>query len=155
MQYLSLVGWIFLCQSVGIVGGIATSQSVNSWYRTLRKPSFNPPSGVFGPVWTILYLLMAISMWLVWMEPGSILATVVFVVQLALNLMWSIVFFSLKNPKAALATLLTLDVAVLATMFVFFAFSPMAGWLMVPYFAWCMFATVLNEEIVRLNPPRI
>lgn len=152
MQYLSLVGWVVLCEGIGIIGGIASSKSVGTWYQSLRKPSFNPPAGAFAPVWTILYLLMALSAWIACSEPQSGVAASIFIVQLSLNFMWSMVFFRYRNPRLALAALLALDIAIVLTMGIFFAFSAMAGWLMLPYLTWCLFATFLNEEIVRLNP---
>jgi tryptophan-rich sensory protein len=153
---LALVGFLALCLVVGAVGGLVTSSSLGSWYPELRKPSFNPPNGVFGPVWTTLYVLMAIAAWRVFRrrDSGRLRSTglALWGVQLALNLGWSCLFFGLRSPAAALAEIVVLLAAIAATASVFWRVDRPAGILLVPYLAWVAFASALNFEIWRLNP---
>lgn len=148
----ALVG---LSLAVGAVGGLATASSVTSWYPTLVKPSFNPPNAVFGPVWTTLYVLMALAAWRVWRRVGfggeGRTPAVLYGVQLALNLGWSLIFFGLRAPGAALAEIALLLAAVAATAAAFWRRDRLAGLMMAPYLAWIGFASVLNFEIWRLN----
>jgi translocator protein len=121
---------------------------------SLEKPAFNPPSWVFGPVWTVLYAMMAVAAWLVWREAGfggATAALSLFFVQLALNLAWSGIFFGLRQPGWALVEIAVLWAAILATMILFFRHSTLAGWLLVPYLLWVSFASVLNAALWRLN----
>jgi benzodiazapine receptor len=152
-----LLGFILAALAVGALGGWVTSTSVGSWYQTLRKPAFNPPNAVFGPVWTTLYLLMAVAAWRVWRrrstEGASRLALSLWWLQLALNLAWSCLFFGLRNPAAALAEILLLFAAVAGTLASFWRRDRAAGALLVPYLGWVSFAAVLNFEIWRLNSP--
>ena len=148
---MSLAIWILLCEGVGIVSGLLTARAVDGWYRTLRKPSFNPPNWVFGPVWTLLYLLMAVAAWMVWRGERPELPIALFVIQLALNFFWSLLFFGAKRPALAFAEILLLWSAIFGTTTAFFAVNAVAGWLMVPYLLWCTFAAALNGAIVRLN----
>jgi benzodiazapine receptor len=151
---LVLVGFVVLTLAVAGVGGWFTSMGQPEWYGTLAKPSWNPPSWVFGPVWTTLYILMAVAAWLVWKEAGfagAPAALTMFFVQLALNLAWSGIFFALRSPGSAMIEILALWLAILATVLLFFRHSTLAGWLMVPYLLWVSFASVLNAAIVRLN----
>lgn len=138
------------CFSAAGVGGLATSRSLKDWYVRLPKPSWNPPSWVFGPVWTVLYLIMGIAVWLVWIERGGQdigAALVWFAAQLALNVLWSIAFFGLRSPVGGLVVIVALWWAIAATIFVFAPISPVAAALLVPYLAWVTFATVLNGAI--------
>jgi translocator protein len=141
--------------AVGAIGGLATASSVETWYPSLNKPVFNPPNAVFGPVWTTLYVLMAVAAWRVWRAapPGVTRQRAIglYSVQLVLNLAWSLIFFGLRQPDLALVELVVLLAAVLATTAVFFRIDRPAGWLMVPYGAWVSFAGLLNFEIWRLN----
>jgi benzodiazapine receptor len=151
---LALVAFLALTLAVAGVGGWFTSMGQPAWYDTLMKPSWNPPSWVFGPVWTTLYVLMAVAAWLVWKEAGfegAGAALTLFLVQLALNLAWSGIFFALRSPGWALVEIVALWIAILATVVLFFRYSTLAGWLMVPYLLWVSFASVLNAAIVRLN----
>jgi tryptophan-rich sensory protein len=135
------------------IGGVATARSVGTWYQTLAKPSFNPPDAVFGPVWGILYTLMALALWLVWRTgAGATPAVVCFLVQLALNVLWSLLFFGLRRPWLGLIDIVALWAAIVATIVVFARARPLAAWLLVPYLLWVSFATVLNAAIVWLNP---
>jgi tryptophan-rich sensory protein len=143
-----------ICFAVAAIGSVWTSTSVRTWYVRLQKPSFNPPSWVFGPVWSALYLMMATSAWLVWRKGGwesPRAALLLFFIQLGLNLAWSGLFFGLRRPGLALVDILALLVAVVATAIEFRSFSQTAFWLMVPYAMWVSFASVLNFSIWRLN----
>ena len=154
IYYLSLVVCIAICFGAAAIGSAVTDTSVGDWYKTLEKPTWNPPSWVFGPVWTVLYICMAVSLWLVWIrrESTSIKsALILFAVQLFANAIWSVLFFGLKNPLWALFDILVLLVAIAATMTVFWKTSKAAGWLMLPYFLWVCFATFLNYSIWSLN----
>lgn len=153
MRVFLLVFWILLCQAVGLLGARWTAPEIPGWYRGLRKPSFNPPSWVFGPVWTLLYLLMAIAAWRISVgeSPLRTAALTLFAAQLALNLLWSWVFFRLHNVSAAFIELVALWLAIAATLGVFSQIDTPAAWLMSPYLAWVTFAAILNAAIRRLN----
>jgi tryptophan-rich sensory protein len=137
------------------IGSFATVRAIPTWYKSLAKPSFNPPDWLFGPAWTVLYLLMAVAAWLVWKQgigaPGVKLALAVFLVQLILNCLWSILFFGLRSPLAGLVDIVAMWLAILATIILFFRVSVPAGVLLLPYIAWVSFAALLNAAILRLN----
>lgn len=153
MRVFLLVFWIVLCQAVGFLGARWTAPAIPSWYRGLRKPPFNPPAWVFGPVWTLLYLLMAIAAWRVSLaeSPLRTAALTLFAAQLALNLLWSWLFFRLHNVRAAFFELAALWLAIAATLGVFSQIDTPAAWLMAPYLAWVTFAAILNAAICKLN----
>ena len=151
---VSLLASIALTVTVGAIGGLATAHSVDTWYPGLNKPSFNPPNRVFAPVWTALYVLMAIAAWRVFLAVQSrsrTLALALFGLQLALNLAWSLIFFGLRAPLPALVELALLLLAIAATVAMFWRLDRLAGVLLVPYAAWCCFAFLLNAEIWLLN----
>lgn len=148
-KYLKLLLAIAVCQGAGLIGSIFTINSVKTWYVVLNKPFFNPPSWVFAPVWTILYLLMGISLYLVWGIKKVNLKW--FWLQLALNTLWSIIFFGLKNPTLALIEIVALWVSILFTIKSFLKVSRVAAYLLLPYILWVSFAAVLNMAIVILN----
>lgn len=153
-RWIGLVGLIAICLGAAGLGAIATTPEINGWYRTLAKPTWNPPSSVFGPVWTALYLTMAVAAWLVWRPAGFTAARVpltLFAVQLGLNIAWSWIFFRLHQPGWALVEIVFLWLAIALTMGAFFQRSNLAGWLIVPYLAWVTFATALNFALWRLN----
>ena len=140
--------------AVGGIGGVATVSSLQSWYRTLRKPDWNPPDAVFGPVWTTLYLLMGVALALsrrAATHDGRGRVEAAFGLQLALNLAWSFAFFSARSPAAGVAVILVLWAAIVATILEFGRVSRVAALLLLPYLAWVTFASVLNLEIWRLN----
>jgi translocator protein len=149
-RWLVLTGFLALCLGTGALGGWVTAQSVADWYPTLNTPSFNPPAWIFGPVWTLLYSMMAVAAWLVW-QTGERRAHLVFFLQLALNFLWSFLFFGLKSPGLAVIDIALLWAAIGVTLIMFFTKSRIAGWLMVPYFAWVSFASILNAAIWWLN----
>jgi tryptophan-rich sensory protein len=150
----ALAGFVALCLAVAAAGGAITATSVNTWYAALAKPAFNPPGWVFGPVWTVLYLMMALAAWRVWRAraaPGARLALGAWALQLALNLSWSFIFFGARMIGAALAEILVLLAAIVLTAVLFWRIDRAAGALLVPYAAWVAFATALNAALWRLN----
>jgi tryptophan-rich sensory protein len=150
----ALAGFAALCFAVAAAGGAATATSVGTWYAGLAKPAFNPPDWVFGPVWTILYLMIAVAGWRVWRrrgESGAWLALGAWGVQLSLNLSWSLLFFGARMIGAALVEIVVLFVAIVVTAALFWRIERFAGALLVPYAAWVGFATVLNAALWRLN----
>lgn len=146
---------ILICQTAGMVGSIFTIRSVDTWYAGIEKPVFNPPNWVFGPVWTVLYLLMGVSLFLVWRKgirrEGATGALVVFLIQLLLNGLWSFAFFGCRSPLAGLAVIVLLWAAILATIARFSRISRPAAILLVPYIAWVSFAVLLNGAVFMLN----
>jgi len=150
-----LLLFLAVCFAVSGMGAIFTSRSVSEWYPVLQKPSWNPPAWVFGPVWTVLYLMMAIAAWMVWRRRGfreGAAALLIFAFQLALNAAWSPLFFGLRNPLAGLLDIIPLWAAILVTIAAFRKISPLAAALLIPYWLWVSFATALNFMIWRLNP---
>ncbi|WP_224491336.1 TspO/MBR family protein [Robertkochia flava] len=143
------------CLLVGFLSGYATQSSVDTWYTTLNKPSFNPPNWIFAPVWTALYIAMGVAAGLVWARgfyhKWVQTALYHFGFQLMFNALWSIVFFGFKQPFWALLVIITLLVLIVLTIKWFRVVSKAAAWLMVPYLAWVCFATVLNYNIWALN----
>jgi len=150
-QLLGLAGFVVACALVAAIGGWATAGAVATWYPTLAKPSWTPPSWLFGPVWTVLYLAMAVAAWRVWRRIGWTDALTVFGVQLVLNLLWSLGFFGLRNPAIGLAIIVLLWAAIAATLVRFRRVDALAGWLFVPYLAWVTFAGALNAAVWWLN----
>jgi len=152
-RVLNLAAWIALCFSAAAVGGLVQTGSAG-WYRGLVKPPFNPPAWVFGPVWTLLYLMMAVAAWRVWPlrpRPGGRLAVGLFLGQLALNAAWTPVFFGLHRIAAALGVLLALWAALGACVVAFLRLDRLAGQLLLPYWAWVSFAGILNASLWWLN----
>jgi translocator protein len=153
-QLLGLIVLIVICFAAAGIGGAVTTPKIGNSYSTLAKPSWNPPSWVFGPVWSALYFCMAIAAWLVWRQDGFAAAKaplMLFGIQLALNVLWSCLFFGLRSPGLAFLDVLLLWAAIAATMVMFWQRSMIAGILFVPYLAWVSFASVLNFTIWRLN----
>jgi len=144
---------IVICQLAGLIGSVFNIASLPTWYAGLSKPSFNPPNWVFGPVWTILFLLMGVSFYLVWNHgfSNSKIALWLFILQLVLNILWSALFFGLRNPGIAFVEIILLWISIAVTIFSFYSISRPAAWLMVPYILWVTFAAVLNFSIWMLN----
>jgi len=153
-RIVALVVLLVLCFAAAGLGGLATGSSVSTWFRTLNRPGFQPPDWVFGPVWTILFTLMAIAAWLAYRAQPRVFspAMVLFGVQLVLNIAWSFLFFGLRKPGVAAVEILILFSAIAATTVAFWRVSTPAGALMIPYLAWVAFAAFLNITIWRLNP---
>lgn len=153
-RWIGLVVFIGVCVGAGGLGAIATTPEIAGWYATIRKPTWNPPNSVFGPVWTTLFIMMAVAAWLIWKPKGfraAAMPLTLFAIQLALNIAWSWIFFGMHQPGWAFVEILILWLAIVATTVAFFRQSTIAGWLMIPYLAWVSFASVLNFTIWRLN----
>lgn len=152
--WIGLIVLLVVCFAAAGIGGAVTTPKIDNWYATLIKPSWNPPNWIFGPVWSMLYLCMAIAAWLVWRQTGLAGAATplaLFGVQLAMNLAWSWLFFGLQNPGLAFLDILLLWTAIIATMVALWFRSTVAGLLFVPYLVWVSFAAVLNFVVWRLN----
>jgi benzodiazapine receptor len=153
-SWVALGLFLLLCFGVATLGSMATARSIDDWYAAIRKPAWNPPNWLFGPVWTLLYASMAVAAWLVWMRAGwsgADRALALFALQLGLNALWSWLFFGFQNPGAALIEIGLLWASILATLVAFWRIMPAAGWVMVPYLGWVTFATALTAAIWRLN----
>ncbi len=151
---LGLLVFLMACFAVSAIGGLITSSSVGSWYQSLAKPSFNPPDWLFAPVWTALYLMMAVAGWRVWRRVGwrdGGPALGIFALQLGFNLGWSAVFFGLRMPGAGLIVIVLLLAAIAVTSRLFLKVDRLAGALLLPYLAWVAFASLLNASIWLLN----
>ena len=149
---LGFIVLLIICFTAAGVGSLATSPKIEHWYASFAKPSWTPPDWIFGPVWSILYLSMAVAAWLVWRQCGSVsipLAT--FAIQLILNAAWSWLFFGLQNPGIAFIEILFLWTVIAATIMMFWQKSVLAGLLLVPYLCWVAFACFLNFAIWRMN----
>jgi tryptophan-rich sensory protein len=152
-RWLMLIVFFAICLGAGGFGSFFTVNSVRDWYPGLRKPPGTPPSWIFGPVWTTLYVLMAISAWLVWREYGwgARAALLIFFAQLALNVAWSGIFFGSRLPGVAFAEIVILWLAIAFNIVVFYWLLPPAALLMLPYVLWVTYAAYLNFGIWRLN----
>jgi tryptophan-rich sensory protein len=153
-RWIGLVVSILICFAAAGIGSLATTPQIPGWYANLAKPTWTPPGWIFGPVWTLLYLMMAVAAWLVWRQAGfagAKLPLALFAIQLVLNSLWSVLFFGLQNPGAAAVDIILLWAAILATMVTFWRRSRVAGGLLAPYLAWVSFAAVLNAAIWRMN----
>ena len=151
---VKLVGLIFICFLPGIIGGFFTANNLYPWYELLSKPSFNPPSWVFSPVWTTLYTLMGISLFLILKADKSrnkTLGTVFFGIQLILNGLWSIVFFGLHQIILAFVVIILLMLFIILSIWKFYNISKSAAYILIPYLLWVSFATVLNFALYLLN----
>lgn len=152
--WLRLALCILISEGAGLIGAFFTRSSVQTWYAVLEKPPLSPPNWVFAPVWTLLYALMGIALYLIWTRASSSVwrtASRLFAVQLVLNILWSFVFFGQWNPAAALVVIFLLWVMILATMIEFKKVSRAAFWLMAPYLLWVSFAIYLNFMFWQLN----
>jgi benzodiazapine receptor len=152
---LGLAVWVALCFIAAFVGSVVTYPSIPTWYASLIKPSWTPPAWLFGPVWSALYLMMALAAWLVWRRGGlaaTRLPVTLFLVQLGLNVAWSFLFFGLRMPGLAFAEIVILWCAILTTLIVFWRRRAAAGWLLLPYLLWVTFAAALNFALWRMNP---
>lgn len=154
-HFFQLIGCIALCQVAGLIGTIFTIDAIPTWYAGLIKPALNPPSWIFGPVWTILYTLMGIAIYLVlqkhWYRKEVKLAVYIFSVQLLLNALWSPVFFGAQKLGLALVIIALMWVSIVATIIAFYKVRKGAAYLLIPYLAWVSFATYLNFALWRLN----
>ena len=156
VEFYKLLISILICQLAGLIGSVFTTPAIPTWYRTLTKPSFTPPNWLFSPVWISLFVLMGISAFIVWHRGLSDkrvkIALSMFIVQLVLNTLWSVMFFGLRSPLAGFIEIIILWIAILLTVLRFLRISATAGILLIPYILWVSFAAVLNFSIWRLNP---
>lgn len=159
-NFFKLVIAIAVSEAAGVIGSFFTISAIPTWYAGLMKPALNPPSWIFGPVWTTLFALMGISVFLIWSsyteasedkKKGFKIALALFGIQLVLNTLWSIIFFGLHSPGGALIEIIFLWLAILATIIAFAKISKPAAWLLVPYILWVSFASYLNFMIWILN----
>lgn len=152
---MKLILCLLLTVGGGSLVGLATAgESSGEWFLQLNKPAYQPPNWLFGPVWTTLYILMGIALFLVWKKPASSArnaAITLFMVQLAFNFLWSFLFFKWHMPGAAFADIIALWITLFITIVVCSRHSKTAAWLLVPYIAWVSFASILNFDIIRLN----
>lgn len=146
---------VVICEAAGIVSALLSMTAMNPWFDTLNKPSWNPPSYLFGPVWTTLYVLMGTALWLIWKsdapEREKKNAELVFALQLFLNFWWSIIFFRFHSLSLAFAEVMLLLITIFITMVRFAPISRTASWLMVPYISWVSFASILNYTLWMMN----
>ncbi|MEO8018049.1 MAG: TspO/MBR family protein [Pseudomonadota bacterium] len=152
--WLGLFGWVVLCAAAGAIGAVASVRAAQ-FYAALDQPAWAPPAAVFGPVWTLLYMSMAVAAWLVWRErtwARARGALGLFVLQLGCNALWSWLFFGWHRGALAFADILVLLALIIATVVAFARIRKLAAWLLVPYLAWVSFATLLNYSVWQLNP---
>lgn len=155
IKFLPLSISLVLPFIAGGIGSYFTAPAITTWYATLEKPFFNPPNWIFGPVWTLLYIFMGISFYLVWTthtkKPERVFGIRLFMIQLAVNTLWSIIFFGLQSPSLALLVIIILWILIFLTIKNFLKISKPASWLLIPYLAWVSFAALLNIAITLLN----
>lgn len=145
---------ILLPLGVGAIAGIATAQAIPEWYEALNRPSFNPPNWIFGPVWTTLYILMGVSLFLIWKQDVSKernVAILIFLLQLLLNFVWSFIFFYFKMIGFALVEIVLLWINIVVMLVLFYKIKPVASYINIPYLLWVTFAAVLNASYYFLN----
>lgn len=154
-KIVKIVLVVLVCVSLGLLSGLITKDSINTWFPTLEKPIFNPPNWLFAPVWTLLYIMMGIAAGLVWTgnsdEKSMKKALGFFAIQFALNMLWSYLFFGLRNPLLALVEIVLLWLMIWETYTQFRKIDKIAGILLIPYLAWVSFASILNASIWWLN----
>lgn len=153
-QAIGLIGWLVLCFTVSAIGALASVQA-ETFYGKLTQPEWAPPPWLFGPVWTVLYAMMAVAAWMVWREGGfrkQRIALLLFIGQLFLNGIWSWIFFSWQLGGPAFVDIVTLWILILVTMIAFWRVRPAAGILLIPYLAWVSFAAALNFSLWQMNP---
>ncbi len=153
---LKLIISILICQFAGFLGSFFTTPKIATWYQGVTKPSFNPPNYLFGPVWTILFILMGISLYIIWTSKFKDRAykkevIIIFAIQLILNILWSILFFGLESPMFAFFEIMILWISIFATIIGFYKISRIASLILIPYILWVSFASVLNFFIWKLN----
>jgi translocator protein len=151
-QWVGLAAWLGLCYVAAFIGSRFTD--TGAWYQALEQPAWQPPDWLFGPVWTLLYAMMAVAAWLVWRDRGfrgAPAALTLFLVQLALNVAWSWLFFGEQRPDLAFGEIVLLWIAILATLVAFWRIRPLAGALLIPYLLWVTYAATLNHAIWQLN----
>jgi len=152
---LLFAGCIILPLIIGVIGALFTTPGIPIWYASLNKPWFNPPNWLFGPVWTVLYILMGLSLWLVikngFSEASVRMASYIFSAQLIMNLLWSVVFFGVHSPAGGMIIIIILIALIIATILAFEKICRLSAYLMIPYLCWTLFAGILNAYIAILN----
>ena len=152
---IKLIASVGICVLGGFIGSFFTASSAGSWYAALKKPALNPPAWIFAPVWTVLYIMMGVSAFLIWKQglgnDNVKTALTIFTLQLALNFAWSPVFFGMKSPLTGLVVIILMWFAILATILLFHRISQPAAYMLVPYLVWVSFAVYLNSSIYFLN----
>ena len=158
MKSIKLIITLIICLliplAIGGISGFATATSITDWYVTLNKPSFNPPNYLFAPVWTTLYTLMGISLFIIWKSPTGRIrnnALVIFAVQITLNFFWSFLFFKFNQTELALVEIMMLWISILLMIIFYKRIRKLAAFLQIPYLLWVSFATILNAAIWILN----
>jgi len=145
---------LIICQLAGVIGSVFTTPAISGWYASLEKPAFNPPNWIFAPVWIFLYLLMGVTLYILWQnlpKKEAKIALVFFAIQLVLNVLWSVVFFGLELPLLAFLEIIILWIFILLTMIKSSRVSKMPVYLLLPYILWVNFAAILNFFLWRLN----
>jgi tryptophan-rich sensory protein len=154
-NFISVLVCIIICELAGMIGSIFTTPAINGWYAGLVRPFLNPPNWIFAPVWTLLFALMGVALFLVWKKGIKSkevkMAVKVFGLQLILNVLWSIIFFGLHNPAWAFGEIVILWLAILWTIVTFYKISKPASYLLIPYILWVSFASYLNLSLWLLN----
>ena len=151
-NYLELALAILLCNLAGFIGSVFTMPSIPTWYAALVKPAFNPPNWIFGPVWTLLYILMGIALYLVWQKRAGARAAIwLFLVHLVINALWSVVFFGWHEILWAFVVIILLWLMIVALIWMFYKVNKTAAYLLVPYLLWVSFASLLNYALWSLN----
>ncbi|MGV8086225.1 MAG: TspO/MBR family protein [Candidatus Woesearchaeota archaeon] len=148
--WYKLIISILVCLGIGTISGLFTASSIDSWYSKLNKPSFNPPNYIFGPVWTILYIMMGVALYFLWQSNNKFLITL-FMIQLVMNFFWSLIFFRLQNPLLAFIDIILLLITIIIITIYSYSISKTVTYLMIPYCLWVIFASVLNLYIYILN----
>jgi len=157
INYKRLIISLAIPQLAGLLGSLANFTSLNTWYQTLEKPFFNPPNWIFGPVWTLLFIMMGIALYLVWDSEKWFgkkqrkVALQIFALQMILNVLWSYLFFALQNSLLAFVEIIILWAVILWNIVVFYKIKKTAGWLLLPYLLWVSFASLLNFSLFWLN----
>ncbi len=151
--YAKIILCVIICTSLGFLSGISTADSITNWFQFVKKPSWNPPSWLFAPVWTLLYILMGISVALIWHSNSKSKKTAIglFIIQFILNLVWSIIFFNQHMPGLAFVEIIVMLIFIILTTVSFYKINKTAAYLLLPYICWVSFATVLNGTIWFLN----
>jgi translocator protein len=151
MKAVKLIFALLICQLAGLMGAIFNIGSIDGWYATIAKPFFNPPNWIFGPVWTVLFILMGISLYMIWENKHHFFAMKIFGLQLFLNILWSFLFFGLQNPLIAFIGIILLWISIVLMIVQFYTVNRWAAIINIPYLLWVTFASVLNLAIVILN----
>lgn len=153
-NFAKLLISIIICQMAGVIGSVFTTPQIGAWYVYLKKPLLSPPNWVFGPVWTLLFILMGVSLWFIWTAETKKIkkkAIIFFATQLVLNISWSFLFFGIQSPLLAFLGIICLWLAILFTILEFYKISKIASYLLIPYIVWVSFASYLNLFIWIIN----